>query len=372
MLRFYKYVWLSTQRRQIILIMLAIIAAGLAMLPLELQRHIINTLAGHEKPDALVLLCAGYLAAAWAISTLRYLLNTKSAALGESAILALRQDIHGSGKPVSRELQGGAHKVDQTGTVIAMISSEAETVGKVAGECISTPLIQIGTFLSVLIYMLWTEPKLGLVVLLIAIPQVVITPLVQQRINALVRTRVGELRHVGDIVADEMRTATNNQHDEVFQGFQNIFGIRLRIFKLKFGMKLTVNGLQSLGVFTLLLVGGLMVLHGQTEIGIVVAFISGLDRVGEPLRELIVFLRSISVATVQFDMIMGTSWSRTVSEVCRHRPHVDIASEQEWRGGGTNGQIPLSLPRCCRIGAGVLRGGHPGSTMRRAPADRRW
>ena len=49
-----------------------------------------------------------------------------------------------------------------------------------------------------------------------------------------------------------------------------------------------------------------MVLRGHTEVGIVVAFISGLDRVVEPLRELIGFLRSASVAKVQYDMIEAT------------------------------------------------------------------
>jgi hypothetical protein len=49
-----------------------------------------------------------------------------------------------------------------------------------------------------------------------------------------------------------------------------------------------------------------MVLNGKTEIGIVVAFISGLDRVLEPWREMIAFLRSTSAAKVQFDLIEST------------------------------------------------------------------
>jgi ABC-type bacteriocin/lantibiotic exporter with double-glycine peptidase domain len=82
--------------------------------------------------------------------------------------------------------------------------------------------------------------------------------------------------------------------------------VRLRIFKLKFGLKFLVSALQSLGVFTLLFAGGIMVLNGRTEIGIVVAFISGLDRVLDPWRELIAFVRSTSAARVQFDLIEGT------------------------------------------------------------------
>jgi ABC-type bacteriocin/lantibiotic exporter with double-glycine peptidase domain len=67
-----------------------------------------------------------------------------------------------------------------------------------------------------------------------------------------------------------------------------------------------VSGLQSVGVFALLFVGGIMVLNGKTEIGIVVAFISGLDRVIDPWRELIAFVRSTSAAKVQFDLIEDT------------------------------------------------------------------
>jgi hypothetical protein len=74
-------------------------------------------------------------------------------------------------------------------TFVAMIATEAEAVGKFVGDCISTPTVQAGTLLSVLGYMLYTEPLLGLVVLLIALPQVLIVAMIQRRINTLVRER---------------------------------------------------------------------------------------------------------------------------------------------------------------------------------------
>lgn len=61
-----------------------------------------------------------------------------------------------------------------------------------------------------------------------------------------------------------------------------------------------------MAVFVLLFAGGIMVLNGTTEIGIVVAFISGLDRVLEPWRETIAFVRSTFGARIQFDLIEGT------------------------------------------------------------------
>jgi ABC-type multidrug transport system fused ATPase/permease subunit len=305
----YEYVWRSSSRQQIVLIVLAVIAAVLATAPLELQRHIINTLAGRERADRLAWLCGGYLAAALAIGGLKYAVNIRSSRLGESMIRSLREKIFDSSSTISRGETLGETATDSSGTVVTMISTEAEAVGKFVGDCISTPIVQAGTLLSVLIYMLYTEPRLGLIVLFIAVPQLVVVPLIQRRINVRTRERVRTLRRAGDLVADNMRgdgESGSSVESQVGAAFGAIYDLRLHVFRLKFGLKFLVSGLQSVGVFALLFAGGIMVLNGKTEIGIVVAFISGLDRVLDPWRELIAFVRSTSAAKVQFDLIEGT------------------------------------------------------------------
>ena len=69
MRKLYAFVWRTSASQQIVLIIVAIVAAVLATAPLELQRHIINTLAGHEKAERLAVLCGGYLIAALAIGS---------------------------------------------------------------------------------------------------------------------------------------------------------------------------------------------------------------------------------------------------------------------------------------------------------------
>ena len=238
------------------------------------------------------------------------MLNTKSASLGESMILSLRNDIFRSSLPLRPGEVLDETAKEKAGRFVAMIASEAEAVGKFVGDCISTPTVQAGTLLSVLGYMLYTEPLLGLVVLFIAVPQVVAVPIVQRRINTLVRERVRTVRRAGDLVVDNMQVGggspVSSLASEIGKAFKGIYGVRLRVFKLKFGLKFLVSGLQSVGVFALLFFGGIMVLDGKTEIGIVVAFISGLDRVIDPWRELIAFVRSTSAAKVQFDLMEGT------------------------------------------------------------------
>jgi ABC-type multidrug transport system fused ATPase/permease subunit len=306
----YAYVWRSSASQQIVLIILAIIAALLATAPLELQRHIINTLAGHEKVERLGWLCGGYLIAALGIGGLKYLVNIKSSGLGESMIRSLREAVL---RTFSASTNGDSipdeTRKDKSGALVTTISSQAEAVGKFVGDCISTPIVQAGTLLSVLSYMLYTEPRLGVVVLLIAVPQLFVVPMTQRHLNVYVRERAHALARAGDLMVDpalRRGPSGGSLGSEISKAFETIYQARLHVFKLKFAVKFLISALQSTAVFVLLFVGGIMVLNGKTEIGIVVAFISGLDRVLEPWREMIAFVRSTSAARVQFDLIEST------------------------------------------------------------------
>ncbi len=302
----YAYVWRSSASQQIVLIIVAIIAAVLAAAPLELQRHIINTLAGREKFERLGWLCGGYLIAALGIGGLKYIVNIKSAGLGEFMIRSLREQVlHSS----SRDATPHETRNNKSGGLVTTISSQAEAVGKFVGDCISTPIVQAGTLLSVLGYMLYTEPRLGVVVLFITIPQLFVVPMIQRRLNVHVRERAHTLVRAGDLMVDpalRLGSSADSLVSEIRKAFEIIYLARLRVFKLKFGLKFLISALQSMAVFLLLFVGGIMVLNGKTEIGIVVAFISGLDRVIDPWREMIAFVRSTSAAKIQFDLMEST------------------------------------------------------------------
>jgi ABC-type multidrug transport system fused ATPase/permease subunit len=305
MRQLYAYVWRSSASQQIILMFFAIIAAVLATAPLELQRHIINTLAGRERVERLGWLCGGYLIAALAIGGLKYIVNVRSGGLGEAMIRSLREEVLHSSLSSS--------DTRKSGSVVTAISAQAEAVGKFVGDCISTPIVQAGTLLSVLSYMLYTEPRLGAVVFFIAIPQLFVVPMIQRRINVHVRERSHTLARAGDLMVDPALGSGSSvapSGSDVSKAFETIYLARLAVFRLKFGLKFLISVLQSAAVFVLLFVGGIMVLNGKTEIGIVVAFISGLDRILEPWREMIAFLRSTAAARVQFDLIESTLGKR--------------------------------------------------------------
>ncbi|HEX3500380.1 MAG TPA: hypothetical protein VHT04_13755, partial [Stellaceae bacterium] len=56
-------------------------------------------------------------------------------------------------------------------------------------------------------------------------------------------------------------------------------------------------------VATILFVGGWFVVEGRTEVGTVVAFISGLDRVNDPWGDLVNYFREMSSAGVKYRLV---------------------------------------------------------------------
>jgi ABC-type bacteriocin/lantibiotic exporter with double-glycine peptidase domain len=78
---------------------------------------------------------------------------------------------------------------------------------------------------------------------------------------------------------------------------------RVRIFWWQYFGKVLVNVFAHLGPLTVLMVGGWMVISGQTSLGVVVAFVSGFERLAEPARELAAFYQLAATTRVQFETI---------------------------------------------------------------------
>jgi len=140
-------------------------------------------------------------------------------------------------------------------------------------------------------------------VVALAIPQVFLVPWVQKKINLLVTERVRTLRQANDRVVASLRDDTAEEVDEVKPVFLRVMNLQLGSYRLKFGSRAIINGINSAAVAIILLAGGWMVLDGRTEIGIVVAFLSGFDKIVDPSRQLIAFFRSVSSVCVQHELI---------------------------------------------------------------------
>jgi len=149
--------------------------------------------------------------------------------------------------------------------------------------------------------MAFIQPLMALVGAGALLPQVILAFYMQRQLNALVERQVSLVRQLGD---ETVGQDVSHPLEEGKTTIAAIFSNRIRFYFLKYGLKTLLNLANAIGPLMVLSVGGWMVIQGQTTIGTVVAFISGLERLSNPLRDLLNFYREYQQADVQLGLIV--------------------------------------------------------------------
>lgn len=294
----YRAIWRVTGRQQPWLILLSLLVAALAAVPLKFQQLVVNSLVEHGQAGYLAWLCAGLLAAVLASAALKFALNLSMSVVGERVVLRIRDRLYAN--HVADVVSGGAEP-PKRGTLVTMLSAEAESVGAFAGVAIATPLMQLGTLVSVIGFIVVAQPWLGLLAIAVVVPQAIVVIMIQGRINRRVRQRVQALRDASDRISD---SDLRQIEEPVVADFHQVYEIRWRTFVLKLTSKFVLSAISALGVVGVLFLGGLLVLDGRSDIGTVVASLTGLARIEGPWREMVSFFRNASTVRVKYAMIL--------------------------------------------------------------------
>lgn len=296
MVALYGAIWRHTWRQQLLLIVLSLAVAGLAALPLEFQKQLINGMTDGVGFDVLLTDGTELIAVIVLSLALKGILNYRTGIVAERTILAIRN------RSVANEIERPTAGLDQKakGTLATVVSSEAEVLGKFVGGAVAEPLLHIGTLLSVLGFVALTAPTLAMVVASIMLPQVLIVLWSQRRVDALMRLRVQRLRRaVARITAEALATVAGTLSDD----FQLLFEKRCRIFVWKLSTKFVLSLLDGVGLVIVLVYGGWLVTTGETDVGSVVAATIALKRMQEPWRQVVAFYRNLSGARVQYELL---------------------------------------------------------------------
>ncbi|WP_170560851.1 ABC transporter transmembrane domain-containing protein [Ruegeria atlantica] len=297
MFQLYRAIWRASAGRQIILIVLSIAIAGLAAVPLEFQRDIINHLTSDDVgTDKLLYLGAGMMSVIVLSLALKWLLGYRAGTLGEDLIRMIRQrllrraeDINVSGETVRK------------GTMTTAISAESEELGKFAGGAFSDPVVQIGTLISVIGYISSTQPGLGMIAFSMIVPQIIIVLISQRKVNVFIAERVRILRGATDKLNVEQ---INEIAREVETQFDDIYETRRKMFIWKLSAKFLLSVINGAGTVGVLMLGGYLVLNGKTDVGTVVAATSGLSRIQGPTAFLIAYYRQVSANRIKYDLML--------------------------------------------------------------------
>lgn len=282
---------------QLALASLSGLAFAMAVAPLELQRRIINdTLRSHSVHD-IAGLAGIYVAVALAGGLLKLALNIYRSWVSENAVRWLRESLLADLVDLGTDRQPL-----RDGIKVSLVMDEADPIGGFVDTCISEPVLQGGILISIFGYLIYRQPLLALVTFLILSPQLIFVPLMQQAINVRVSARVGALRQisVGIVSGDSDSSARLHRENASVEA---VFVLNMGIYKLKFSMNFLMNLVHHLGICAILMLGGYWTIQGETEIGTVVAFLSGFTQINDPWGDLVNWFRDLQVTQTKYGRI---------------------------------------------------------------------
>lgn len=297
----YRYIWKISARDQIFLSLMSAAVFALELVPLELQRRIVNGAVHHQDFNLILKLCSVYLVVALMHGGLKLVTNVYRGSVSE----ATNKDLRLQMEPVMARELASHQSLREEGVRISMIVSEVEAVGGFAGSSFSEPVLNAGILLSVFGYMLYMEPWMAAIALVMFCPQLLFIPTLQEAINRRTERRIQTLRALSaDILHQASDPSLGNGQGRFRRRISFVYALNVQIFVRKFGINFLMNLLYTLGVIGILGVGGWMVLEGRTEVGTIVAFLSGLNRMNSPWRDLMTWLREVTNAGTKYRLIV--------------------------------------------------------------------
>lgn len=309
-LSLYAFIWKVSGRAQLLVCLLSGLLIPLAMVPLELQRRIVDDAVSGGDLRLLVMLGLLYLATIVTQQTIKYGLNLSRGMVIEDVTRRLRNLIHLSMEAEAERSESHArppahnHVSQDRGSVVSMVAAEAEDVGGFVGDSISVPLVQGGTILAVLGYLAWVDIRIASFAVLLYFPQYVVVRKVQAVINRLARGHAKVVRRLGqEIVAGAGGRRASRRFEQLVD---SAYALRMRIYRRKYLLTYLGNFLDAIGPLIVLTVGGWFVIRGETAVSTLVVFISGFQKVSDPWDQLINFYRTAQTTQTKYRLIVQT------------------------------------------------------------------
>ncbi|TSD85471.1 ABC transporter ATP-binding protein [Mycobacterium sp. KBS0706] len=268
----------------------------LTIAPIDLQRRIINdALYGHDF-HPILLMAMAYGGLALLAGAVKLFSNIYRGWVGERAVRMLREAI----RLGLHDLPSNRHDSETDGVGLSMMIAESDDIGGFVGECLSEPLLQGGILASAFAYMFYIQPSMALASLIVFLPQLVLVPALQSRINQRVSQRIAVLRGISISVAQSPADAGNAKQS---RRFDTIFTLNMGIFVLKFSLNFLMNMFYHLGVTSALALGGWYVIRGEAEVGTIVAIMAGLSKINDPWGDLATWYRDLAVTRLKYRLI---------------------------------------------------------------------
>ena len=232
-----------------------------------------------------------------------------SGRVGQAVLLDLRTRVYDQ----FQRLSPAFHERYTSGRVISRLTSDVDAIGELLDGGIDDLVVAALSVVSVGAILLWLDLPMGLLTLL-SFPLLLLLSRWFRRNSAIAYRRTREtvalvIVHFVESLAgiravQAFRREPRNQ--QIFEALNADYRLaNERAFKL---VAIFAPGIKLIGNVTIAVVlvyGGYRVMDGQTEVGVLAAFLLYLRRFFEPMQELSMFYNSLQSATAALEKLSG-------------------------------------------------------------------
>ncbi|MEM8743079.1 MAG: ABC transporter transmembrane domain-containing protein [Pseudomonadota bacterium] len=316
----FAFIWRYSKKQQITIMVMTAFSLPFLYFVLDLPKYIINdAIDGKSFPvdlfgiefgqiQYLMLLCAAFFILLIINAVFSMVINTYKGVSSERLIRRLRYQLY---EHILRFPPRHFQKVTPP-ELSAMITAEVEPMADFISDSFSMPMVQGGTMLTILFFMISEDPILGIVAISMVPVQAYVIPKLQKKVNLLGRERVFRARKlagwvgesvngIGDIHANDTSAYMQASLSEKLGG---IFNVRYQLYQKKFFMKALNVFLSQLTPLFFYSIGGILIINGNLSLGALVAVLAAYARFTTPWKELLKYYQRYNDIKIKYEQLI--------------------------------------------------------------------
>lgn len=304
----FSWVFAGNLKLQLLLLLIIVVMVFARVLPLEMQKRIVNQAINLRNIQLLLTYCGVYLVAVVINSALKYLNNIIQTLITQRATAQMRKALYHH----ILTLPLGFFRKTQPGSVVNSLVAELPMPGNFVGMAVSAPVTNILTLVAFAVYLFSLNPLLAAVSLSIYPIVVFLVPVLQKGVNRANKNRVDAARKLSSRIAESITgiheihgngafRIENRKYDRLVDHLEKI---RVVWSLFRFGVKTANSFFVSLGPFIVFILGGYLTIKGRLELGALVAFLSAQEKLYDPWKELIEFYQVYQDGSVTYSRTM--------------------------------------------------------------------
>jgi len=188
---------------QLLLLTIIPLTVAIRVLPLEMQKRIVNEAINLKKLELLGIYCGIYLGAVVSASLLKLAINIIQTKISQKVTADMRKQLyhHILTMPLN------FFRNTQPGTVVNSLINELTVPGNFVGMALAAPVTNIVTLLAFAGYLIFLNPMLGIISFSIYPIMLYVIPVLQKRVNRDNKKRVNTSRQLSSRIVESVSWA---------------------------------------------------------------------------------------------------------------------------------------------------------------------